>query len=139
MENSERAIEAMHGLDALGVLLSIDDFGTGYSSLSYLHSFPVTSLKIDRSFISRINGKEESSEIIKTIIALAQNLKMQVIAEGIETPAQVTHLQTLNCQYGQGYYFSRPVDSQAIDKLLDTESLSLRPITPIWNSVALAH
>jgi diguanylate cyclase (GGDEF)-like protein/PAS domain S-box-containing protein len=120
MENSERVIEVMHRLDALGVLLSMDDFGTGYSSLSYLHSFPFTSLKIDRSFITRMNGNEESFEIIKTIIALAQNLKMEVIAEGIETPEQVTHLQALNCQCGQGYYFSRPLDIHALDNLLDT-------------------
>jgi diguanylate cyclase (GGDEF)-like protein/PAS domain S-box-containing protein len=119
MENSERVVEVMHRLDALGVLLSMDDFGTGYSSLSYLHSFPFTSLKIDRSFINRMNGNEESFEIIKTIIALAQNLKMEVIAEGIETSEQIAHLQALNCQCGQGYYFSRPLDTQAIDQLLD--------------------
>jgi diguanylate cyclase (GGDEF)-like protein/PAS domain S-box-containing protein len=118
MENSERAIAVMHRLDELGVLLSMDDFGTGYSSLSYLHSFPFTSLKIDRSFISRISGNEESVEIIKTIIALAQNLKLEVIAEGIETPEQAAHLQNLNCQCGQGYYFSRPLDTKAMGNLL---------------------
>lgn len=112
MENSELAVKAVNGLRDLGLQLSLDDFGTGYSSLSYLHSLPVSYLKIDRSFVNRMMDSNENSEMVETIIRLAQNLKMKVIAEGIETSEQMAHLQTLNCQYGQGYFFSKPVEPE---------------------------
>jgi len=111
MENSEKAIVMMNRLCALGVELSLDDFGTGYSSLSYLHRLPVNYLKIDRSFVMEMTESGENSEIVSTIIKLAQNLKMKVVAEGIETAAQLGQLKNLRCEYGQGYFFSRPLEA----------------------------
>jgi EAL domain-containing protein (putative c-di-GMP-specific phosphodiesterase class I) len=92
--------------------LSIDDFGTGYSSLSYLHKFPVTALKIDRSFIGRMGAHGENCEVVKTINTLARNLGMSVVAEGIETEDQLLQLKAMGCDYGQGYHFSRPLTAE---------------------------
>ncbi|HEX7530818.1 MAG TPA: EAL domain-containing protein [Pyrinomonadaceae bacterium] len=114
MENAEMAARLLKRLKALGVQLSIDDFGTGYSSLSYLHRFPVNTLKIDRSFVGRIGEAAENIEIVRTVISLAENMGMEVVAEGIETLSQLTQLRKLKCQYGQGYLFSRPVDAQSV-------------------------
>ena len=115
MENAETAVQLLRRLKALGVQLSIDDFGTGYSSLGYLHRFPVDTLKIDRSFVGRIGEASENIEIVRTIISLAENMEMDVVAEGVETLPQFASLRSLNCQYGQGYLFSRPVDATTID------------------------
>ena len=118
MENAESAVEMLNQLKALGVQLSIDDFGTGYSSFNYLHRFPIDTLKIDRSFISRMDLQPENVEIVRTIIALAHNLGMKVVAEGIETPAQMNRLRDLDCEYGQGYYLARPMDSAAAENFI---------------------
>ena len=115
MENIMMTTQTITKLRALGVELSIDDFGTGYSSLSYLHSLPVSYLKIDRSFITRMTEGEGNSEIVHTIIKLAQNLKMKVIAEGIETSKQLNKLKMLNCEYGQGYIFAKPMEAKAAE------------------------
>ena len=98
--------------------LSIDDFGTGYSSLSYLHSFPLDTLKIDRSFVNNITEIIDSQEIVKIIMLLAHNLGMSVIAEGIETAVQLTQLRALGCEYGQGYYFAKPLEARLIEPML---------------------
>src|SRR6266496_374341 len=121
MENAEAATIMFKQLRTLGVQLSIDDFGTGYSSLSYLHRFPLNYLKIDRSFVSRMTSTDDNSEIVRTIAALARNLGMQVIAEGIETEEQHKQLKALGCEYGQGYLFSRPVDGRGVEQLLEKE------------------
>ncbi len=118
MENAEAAAAMLKQLRALGVQLSIDDFGTGYSSLSYLHRFPLSMLKIDRTFIGHMDVGGENTEIVRTIITLANNLGMQVVAEGVETAAQLAHLRMLNCTYGQGYFFSRPVAAEQVAALL---------------------
>jgi diguanylate cyclase (GGDEF)-like protein/PAS domain S-box-containing protein len=122
MENIEKTIEMLRQLRALGVESSVDDFGTGYSSLSYLHRFPSTTLKIDRSFITRMGGADENGEIVRTIVMLARNLGMQVVAEGIETEAQLAQLRALSCDYGQGYLFSKAVNAAAIGRLLSEAS-----------------
>ena len=114
MENAEMAARLLNRLKALGVQLSIDDFGTGYSSLSYLHRFPVNTLKIDRSFVGRIGEAAENIEIVRTVISLAENMGMEVVAEGVETLSQLAQLRKLKCQYGQGYLFSRPVDADSV-------------------------
>jgi diguanylate cyclase (GGDEF)-like protein len=114
MENAETAVQLLRRLKALGVQLSIDDFGTGYSSLGYLHRFPVNTLKIDRSFVGRIGEAAENIEIVRTIVSLAENMGMEVVAEGVETLSQLAQLRKLNCQYGQGYLFSRPVDAESV-------------------------
>jgi len=102
----------------LGVLLAIDDFGTGYSSLSYLHRFPLDTLKIDRSFISSVGHAGEGMEIAKTIMPMAKNLRLDVIAEGVETIEQVALLKKLHCKYAQGYYFSKPLAAEEVAALL---------------------
>jgi len=109
MENIETAIDSLGQLRSLGIGLSIDDFGTGYSSLSYLHRFPIDTLKIDRSFVTRMTENSENAEIVRTIVTLARSLEMSVVAEGIEQMEQLDALRALDCDYGQGYLFSRPV------------------------------
>ena len=118
MENAELAAVTLARLRGLGVRLSIDDFGTGYSSLSYLNRFPVDTLKIDRSFVTRLNQGDENVEIVKTIVMLAGNLGMQVIAEGVETADQLQQLTLLKCQYAQGYLFSKPLAATDADMFL---------------------
>ena len=120
-ENAERACTTLRELRALGIHLSIDDFGTGYSSLSYLHRFPVNTLKIDRSFISNMADGDENSAIVRTVIALAENLGMDVVAEGIETEAQRAELRAFKCEYGQGYLFARPAPANVIEELIKRE------------------
>jgi diguanylate cyclase (GGDEF)-like protein/PAS domain S-box-containing protein len=118
MEQAEDAIAKLLALRGFGVKLYIDDFGTGYSSLSYLHRLPVDALKIDRSFISEMNGGDDRSEIVGTIVTLARILRMDVAAEGIETAEQVSRLRALSCHYGQGYFFSEPLASIAAGGLI---------------------
>jgi diguanylate cyclase (GGDEF)-like protein/PAS domain S-box-containing protein len=115
MDNVETATRILEQLRALGVQLAMDDFGTGYSSLSNLHSFPINTLKIDRSFITRMAENNENAEIVRTISGLAQNLGMDVVAEGVETREQLDLLKSLGCQFGQGYFFSKPLDHQAAE------------------------
>jgi len=121
MENAEAAALMFKQLRSLGVQLSIDDFGTGYSSLSYLHRFPLNYLKIDRSFVMRLTTDNDNA-IVRTISTLARNLGMEVIAEGIETEEQYQQLKMLGCEYGQGYLFSRPVDSNGVRRLLTQDA-----------------
>lgn len=115
MENAQAIVPMLMRLRDLGVELAIDDFGTGYSSLSYLRRFPIQTLKIDRSFIS---GGDEDAEIVRTIVLLARNMRKDVVAEGIETPAQLAQLRALDCAYGQGYLFSAPQDAVATERML---------------------
>ncbi len=115
--NSAEAVAArLSEIQAIGVRISLDDFGTGYSSLSYLQHFPVDILKIDKSFIRLIHDRLQDGEIVKTIIALANSLGLSTIAEGIETEAQLAHLQSLQCQYGQGFLFSQPLKHLGPDR-----------------------
>jgi diguanylate cyclase (GGDEF)-like protein/PAS domain S-box-containing protein len=118
MENIDTATEMLRQLRALGVQLSIDDFGTGYSSLSYLHRFPIDTLKIDRSFVMQMVDNNENIEIVRTIVMLAQNLGMDVVAEGVETKEQLALLRKLGCENGQGYFFSRPVSVGGAEKII---------------------
>ena len=118
MENSSQAMIALSQLRSLGIKLSIDDFGIGYSSLGRLHSFPISGLKIDRSFVSPIGAKPGNKEMIETIITLAHKLDYQVTAEGVETASQLALLRQLNCEYGQGYFFSHPLDNSGAEALI---------------------
>jgi EAL domain-containing protein (putative c-di-GMP-specific phosphodiesterase class I) len=118
IENVEVATEILRQLKALGIRISLDDFGTGYSSLSYLHRFPIDTLKIDRSFVTRMS-MPKNSEIVRTIITLAFNLGMDVIAEGVETREQIILLTGLNCEYVQGFLLSKPVDGQTMRELIE--------------------
>ena len=106
-------------LRELGILVQIDDFGTGYSSLCYLHTLPIDMLKIDRTFISQLGTDGSGSEIVRTILALAHGLGMKVIAEGVETEEQLSSLETMNCEYVQGFLIAKPVDSLAASALIE--------------------
>ncbi len=121
MKDVEAAITIMLKLRILKLRLSIDDFGTGYSSLSYLHRFPVNTLKVDRSFVSRMGDTDEDAAIVRTIIMLSHTLGMDVVAEGIETTNQQAKLRALGCEYGQGYLFSKPLDSTSATALLQCQ------------------
>jgi diguanylate cyclase (GGDEF)-like protein/PAS domain S-box-containing protein len=120
MERGDYTMSVLEQLSQAGIELSLDDFGTGYSSLSYIHRFPVSTLKIDQSFIKRIGG-EQNGEIVRAVVALARNLGMEVVAEGIETVVQLDQLRALNCEQGQGYYFSIPVDAESATKLIHND------------------
>ncbi|MEW6496692.1 MAG: EAL domain-containing protein [Cyanobacteriota bacterium] len=121
MDNPDLVKDILLELTKRKIPLCIDDFGTGYSSLSRLHNFPISTLKIDRSFVSRIGAMGENSEIIQAIVTLAQTLSMDVVAEGIEVSEQVLPLIALRCEYGQGYFFSKPLDSEGAKALLIAE------------------
>jgi len=121
IENVDSATVTINRLKSLGIKVSLDDFGTGYSSLSYLHRFPIDTLKIDRSFVTRMN-LPKNSEIIRTIVNLASNLGMDVIAEGVETGEQVIQLSGMNCEYVQGYLISKPIDAASVEKLIQETS-----------------
>ena len=118
MEDPSTAIHMLQEMKGLGIRLAIDDFGTGYSSLSYLHRFPLDTLKIDRSFISGNSSGENGMEIARTIMPLAKNLHLDVVAEGVETAEQVQELKKLDCKYAQGFYFSKPLSRQEAEALL---------------------
>ncbi len=118
MQNTDTATVMLEQLKELGVQLLIDDFGTGYSSLSYLQRFPIDMVKIDQSFVSQLGIDEESDEIVRAIVNLAHNLKLGVIAEGVETPEQLEQLRSLQAEFAQGYLFSQPVNSATITQLL---------------------
>jgi diguanylate cyclase (GGDEF)-like protein len=122
MEYSSSAMDVLLQLKERQIQLSIDDFGTGYSSLSYLHRFPVDTLKIDRSFVNRIGPKGENLEIVGAIAALAHSLDIAIVAEGVETEDHRNYLQQLGCEFGQGYYFYKPLPQQAIEQLLFEET-----------------
>ena len=121
MKDVETTIGILLKLRSLGIRLSIDDFGTGYSSLSYLHRFPANTLKVDKSFINNMGETEEDMAIVRTIIMLGHTLGMNIVAEGVETIAQQEKLQGLGCEYGQGYFFSQPLDSKSAMLFLDAQ------------------
>ncbi len=119
MTNADAAAAMMQELKAVGVQLAMDDFGTGYSCLSYLHRFPIDTLKIDQSFIHSADQDLEKLEITRTVISLAWNLGMNVVAEGVETDRQMAQLKLLKCELGQGFFFSHPLDPPAAAAMLD--------------------
>ncbi|PCI58580.1 MAG: hypothetical protein COB34_04975 [Methylophilaceae bacterium] len=118
MTNANQAINKLHEIKAMGIQLSIDDFGTGYSNLSYLDKLPIDTLKIDKAFIDSITLNTEKTPIVNTIINLAKNMNMKVVAEGVELAEQVYYLKNQKCDEIQGYYFSRPLAAPAIKEML---------------------
>ncbi|MGB5633935.1 MAG: diguanylate cyclase [Waterburya sp.] len=121
VEDTQHTILILQELKSLGIEFSLDDFGTGYSSLSYLHQFPFDTLKIDRSFVNSIGDNIEKLGIVRAIVALAHNLGMDTIAEGIETVNQLAQLKALKCEYGQGYYLSKPLDQEILENLIASD------------------
>jgi diguanylate cyclase (GGDEF)-like protein len=122
MENAESAIAMLRQIKELGVQISIDDFGTGYSSLSYLQRFPIDTLKIDRAFVRSMEDGRQNGEIVRAVLALADALKLSVVAEGIESIHQLHQLMILSCKYGQGYLFSPPLSASEFRELLEDQS-----------------
>jgi EAL domain-containing protein (putative c-di-GMP-specific phosphodiesterase class I) len=120
VEDSDRARGIVMDLKALGVRLHIDDFGIGYSSLSSLHRFPIDGLKIDRSFIARMGVSDEDLELVRSVMLLAHSLRMEVIAEGVETAEQLAQLRGLRCPYAQGFFLSRPLPADEATALLES-------------------
>ncbi|MGH9139676.1 MAG: putative bifunctional diguanylate cyclase/phosphodiesterase [Vicinamibacterales bacterium] len=121
-------------MQRLGVEWSLDDFGTGYSSLSYLHRLQADTVKVDRSFVSRMGSEEHGSEMVRAIVALAHSLGMDVVAEGVETAGQLAQLHALGCEYAQGFYFSRPVDADAAEGLIRAEPWRLEGVRTLVHS-----
>ena len=127
MSNTEEAQRTLTYLNNLGVSLAIDDFGTGYSSLGYLRRFPLDSLKIDRSFIRDITTNIDDATITRAIIGMAHNLNLKVVAEGVETEAQVAFLAANACDDIQGYYFARPLQAGDCEQFLRENRRLVRP------------
>lgn len=121
MTDVEATIALLLRLKELNLQLSIDDFGTGYSSLSYLHRFPTDTIKVDRSFVSRMGDESEDAHIVQTIVMLGHNLGMDIVAEGVETAEQLARLRALKCEYAQGYFFAKPLSCDAIETLLKSD------------------
>ena len=118
MEDEEEASRSLHAAKELGVRVALDDFGSGYSSLSYVKRFPVDAIKIDRSFAGEVAEDPEARAITSAIVALAHELDLTVVAEGVETEAQADYLTSLRCEALQGYFFSRPQPPEALEGLL---------------------
>jgi diguanylate cyclase (GGDEF)-like protein/PAS domain S-box-containing protein len=121
MENAQRSVAMLNQLKELEIKVCVDDFGTGYSSLSYLHTFPIDTLKIDKSFIGDMSRNYQNLEIVRTITMLARNLRLDVIAEGVETPEQHAQLRALGCQFAQGFHFSRPLNVEKATRLIQED------------------
>jgi len=119
LEDASGALEVMHTLKRLGLRIAMDDFGTGYSSLSYLRAFPFDGLKIDRSFLTRLEESDDDKAIIHAIVGLGRALALPVTAEGIETAEHLAMLKSVACEEGQGYFLSRPLDFDGFNGLLD--------------------
>jgi EAL domain-containing protein (putative c-di-GMP-specific phosphodiesterase class I) len=120
MADAVAAVGALEQLKALGIHLLMDDFGTGHASLSYLHRLPISTIKIDRYFVARIDSNSECLEIVRTILSLSRSLNMDVVAEGVENVEQREVLQSLGCEFVQGYLFSKPVDAAEAERMLVT-------------------
>jgi diguanylate cyclase (GGDEF)-like protein len=118
MSDPEQSVAILEQLSAMGVLVSVDDFGTGYSSMSYLRRFPIDKLKIDRVFIDEIASRPEDASIVRAIVSLAHSLNLKVVAEGVETPAQLDFLKAAGCDEYQGYHFSRPLPAADFERLI---------------------
>ncbi|RPI27827.1 MAG: EAL domain-containing protein [Acidobacteria bacterium] len=132
MQSVDSSLRILGQLREKGIHLHLDDFGTGYSALSYLHQFPVSTLKTDRSFITRRGSKKENRAVLQAVVQMASDLGMDVVVEGVETPEQFAEVMAMDCKYGQGYLFSRPVDPATAERLL-AEDKDLRPAACLKN------
>ena len=126
MEDTQASTTTLDELKMLGGRIAIDDFGTGYSSLSYLQRYPIDTLKIDRGFVSGLENRSEDAAIATTIVALAHNLRLNIVAEGVETEKQMTFLNAIGCHQLQGFLFSQPVAVHEFEKYLRNQNLLFR-------------
>jgi diguanylate cyclase len=124
-EDSTATIAMLRALKEMGVRLALDDFGTGYSSLSHLKRFPMDTLKIDQSFVRNLASDSDDASIVCALISMGRQLRMDVVAEGVETTEQCAFLQQAGCPYGQGYYFGRPMGARAVSRLKAIKSGSV--------------
>ncbi len=118
MERTDEVVELLRRIKTLGVRVAVDDFGTGYSSLSYLSRFPVDILKVDKSFVAQVDKEDGRGELVRTIVRLGESLRLETVAEGIETPGQRAALEAMGCTFGQGFLFARPMPADELDELL---------------------
>ncbi|MEA2395263.1 MAG: hypothetical protein QOJ82_3154, partial [Solirubrobacteraceae bacterium] len=118
MDDPDAALATMNALTELGVKLVLDDFGTGYSSLAYVQRFPISVLKVDRSFVANLGGESSDGAIVAAVVNMAHGLGVEVVAEGVETESQATALQALGCEYAQGYLYGRPMPAEELRPLL---------------------
>ena len=123
MSNPELAAKTLDRIKKLGITLSLDDFGTGYSSLGYLRRFPIDTLKMDRSFVGRMDTDTRDLELVRMIIQLAHTLGMEVVSEGIETKRQFDLLAELACEYGQGFFLAKPLPAEEAGMLLANQPI----------------
>lgn len=137
MKNLKNTAQSLGELSRMGVQIALDDFGTGYSSLSYLQEFPISTLKIDRSFVQRMGSQNDSTQIVKAVVTLARSLKMKVIAEGVETEEQLKQLEEVGCQFGQGYLFSHAIVADEAFKLVSQNEALFTPVVPVRNGLRL--
>jgi EAL domain-containing protein (putative c-di-GMP-specific phosphodiesterase class I) len=126
MDDVDRKIAMIEQLRTLGVTVAVDDFGTGYSSLAYISRLPITSLKIDRAFINRMDEEPQRYSLVSSIVALARPLELNVVAEGVETEAQARLLTLLRCDEAQGFLFSKPLPADRLEALLLAEADAMR-------------
>jgi len=124
MGSPQKAIEIMQQIRAMGIHLAMDDFGTGYSSLAYLKKFPLNTLKIDKAFVDDIEHSEQGRNMVATIVTIAHNLGLQVVAEGVEQSLQLEFLATLNCEQLQGYLYSKPLTEKDIYQYLHAHKIT---------------
>ena len=130
MDDVEENVKKLQEIRDMGVSIAVDDFGTGYSSLAYLAKLPVNSLKIDRSFIATMSSDVQSMTLVSTIISLAQALKLEVVAEGVETEEQAKFLRLLRCDKLQGYLYGRPMPAAEVEAFLHSGSQAPCPHNP---------
>ncbi|WP_049723026.1 bifunctional diguanylate cyclase/phosphodiesterase [Gilvimarinus polysaccharolyticus] len=133
IEESDRIMWVLTKLKSLGITIAIDDFGTGYSSLSYLTKFPIDIIKIDQSFIKKLGQEATPEALTETMIGLSHKLNLEVVAEGIETLEQLNYLRSWHCDYGQGYYFNKPLPAEQFVQLIEQEKLKATNLTPFPN------
>jgi len=118
MEGGGTVAAMLRELSALGIDLQLDDFGTGYSSLAYLHRFPINALKIDRSFVSRMQPADPTAQLVRSIAGMARGLNLAVTAEGVETVEQLAQVREIGCDFAQGFLISRPLPAAAMREML---------------------
>jgi EAL domain-containing protein (putative c-di-GMP-specific phosphodiesterase class I) len=134
-EHQDRAIEMLNTLRSTGIQINIDDFGTGYSNLGYLKRLPITALKIDRSFVAMIDEEGNHDEIVKTIVTLARNIGLRVVAEGVETPTQLQLLKELGCEGAQGYFLAPPMNLASLRQFLGMDA-TYNLLTPEFGDIS---
>jgi len=131
MQENKHSIAMMQALQVMGVKLLIDDFGTGYASLSYLQKYNFDTLKIDYSYIRNVLTNEQDARLVKAVVAMAKNLGLSVVSEGVETREQLNFLLEIHCKYAQGYYFSPPVPAEAFETLFNEMNTTRNTVNPL--------